>query len=153
MSAYVVDPKVINAIVSAIESAIRQEGRYPTRFPDLRYLKSQTIRDAVQADPAEFGRTLYAMNVNAVEQRYPGDKEIPGTYSDGEKLDAYTYKRIPSDMINKYQAYKSLGCYLYQCTEGDVDQLTLYKDLCELKAAMAEHFVENSDEYEKAAWG
>ena len=151
MSAYVVDPKVINTIVSALENAIAQEGKYPSRFPDLRYMKFTLIRDAVTSDPADFGKTLYAMNINAVEQRYP-DGDLPGTYDDNDQLATYQYKRISWDMINKYQVMKNISCYLYQCSEGDVDQLPLFQAMSELKAAMAIHFVESSAEYEKATW-
>jgi hypothetical protein len=110
------------------------------------------LREAVESNPAELGRTMYAMNINAVEQRYPGDKNIPGTYDENDNFVPFTYKRVGWDMINKYQAYKSLQCLLYQCNEGNVNELPLFKALEEFKSAMAEHFVEHSEEYEKAKW-
>ena len=149
MSAYVVDPKVINQIVSALQSAINQEGAYPSKYPDLRYMKNKNLREMAE-EPAELGRAMYAMNINAVEQRYPGKGELPGTYTDGENLDAYRYRFILD--TPRLQVYKSLQCYLYQCTEGDVNELPLYAALVEFRAELAQHIVEHSPEYEKAVW-
>lgn len=148
MSAYVVDPKVINLIVSAPQCAIRQEGKYPSKYPDLRYLNAKNLREMAE-EPAELGRAMYSMNVNAVEQRYP-DSELPGTYTDGQHLDAYKYQFVLD--TNRMQVYKYLQSYLYQCTEGDVGELPLYKALVEFRAQLAQHMIEHSDEYEKAAW-
>ena len=145
MSAYVVDPKTINAIVSALKTAVDQEGKYPSTFPDLRYLKTQTLRDAI-SEPAELGHTMYAMNINAVEQRYPDTEDLPGTYTDGQRMDFYKYSRVETFPIS---IYKSLSCYLYQCSEGDVDQLPLYKALIEFKSALAEHMLAHIPQNQK----
>ena len=147
MSAFVVDSKVINQIVFALDLAIQQEGQYPATFPDLRYINSKSLRELAE-EPSELGRTMYSMNINAVEQRYP-DGDLPGTYTDGEALDAYKYRREETSPI---QVYKSLSCYLYQCSEGDVFELPLYNALKEFKSALAEHMVEKMPEYDKAAW-
>jgi len=149
MSAYVVDPKVINQIVSALQIAIQREGAYPSTYPDLRYMDNKNLRDMAE-EPAELGRAMYAMNINAVEQRYPGDRELPGTYTDGENLDVYKYRFILD--TPQMQVYKSLQCYLYQCTEGDVLGLPLYKALKEFQGELAAHIVEHSPDYEKAVW-
>ena len=149
MSAFVVDPKTINAIVTALQIAVDQDGVYPGNFPNPKYMKTQTLHDAV-ANPAELGAAMYGMNINAVEQRYPGGGDLPGTYTDGEHLDAYKYRRVE---VSPIRVYKALSSYLYQCSEGDVFALPLYNALAEFKATLAEHMIENMPEYEKAEWG
>lgn len=151
MSAFVVDPKTINAIVSSMVIALNQEGKYPHNYPDLRYLESD-LRDSVTNGPEELGESMYQMNINAVMQRYPGDdiNSLPGSY-DGGRLVDYTYKFTPS--TNPVRVYKSLQCYLYQCSEGYVPELPLFKALTEYKAALAEAIVTSSPVYEAAEWG
>jgi len=51
------------------------------------------------------------------------------------------------------QAYKSLGCFLYQCCEGDIPEKNdLYKMFEAIKNEMAHAIVRNFKEYEDAQW-
>jgi len=151
MSAYVVDPIAVEKIVKAIEIAVRQEGKYPALYPDLRYSDCKQLREMVE-NPLELGKTMYAMNINAVSQRYT-DGELPGTYDDNNNLVPYR-KTLRFDACPKpVEVYKALTCYLYQCSEGDVDTLPLYRELEALKSEIAMHIVESLPEYEKAKWG
>jgi hypothetical protein len=51
------------------------------------------------------------------------------------------------------QAYKSLGCFLYQCCEGDIPETNdLYKMFDEIENQMAHSIVRNLKEYDDAKW-
>ncbi len=51
------------------------------------------------------------------------------------------------------QAYKSLGCFLYQCCEGDIPEKNdLYKMFEKIKNEMANSIVRDLKEYDDAKW-
>lgn len=152
MSAYVVDPETVNTIVAMFETAKNQEGQYPARFPDMRYLGDNEFLRSAVVDPAELGRTMYAMNINAVEQRYSDHNDLPGTYDENDRLCEYKYRSRLLTPPTPHQAYKSLQCYLYQCTEGNVKDLPLYKSLDLYLSELAKHIVEQMPEYDHAKW-
>jgi hypothetical protein len=147
MSAFVCNDQTINRIVAGLHACSYAE--YGSPLPQL----SQELREVFDM-PAEFGRTLYAMNVNAVEQRYPdcvgNPDELPGQIKNGKHM-PYTYKEVRTP--SPTQLYKSLQCFLYQCTEGDVDELPLYRQLRKFSDDLAHHMVSHTSEYEQADWG
>ncbi len=153
MSAFVCDDKTINRIANALFYAVNNGG-YGKSLPQ----PSKELQSIMGESPSEFGKTLYLMNLNAVEQRYPdcinNRSNIPGQCDkDGNHL-PYAYKTVSISMMpGAIVLYKSIGCYLYQCSEGDVDELPLYKALSDYVSAIACHIVERSPEYEKAPWG
>lgn len=149
MSAYVCDDTTINRIVSGLTNA-KDFGDFNTPTPKPAEKLAEFI-----GDPRDFGRTLYSMNVNAVEQRYPdcvgNPDRLPGQCNDDGSHLPYSYRSaVPPRPI---QLYKSLQCFLYQCSEGDVDELPLYKLLREYTKDLAVHMIENSADYEKSDWG
>lgn len=149
MSAYVCDDTTINRIVAGLTNA-KDHGDYNTPTPK----PSEELCNAIE-NARDFGRTLYAMNINAVEQRYPdcvgNPNNLPGQISDDGSHLPYTYR--PSAPPKAIQLYKSIQCFLYQCSEGDVDELPLYKLLKEYQTRLAVHMIEHSSDYDKADWG
>lgn len=149
MSAFVCDDKTINRIVGGLRHAL-QHGDYNRPFckPENELIL------VTDENAAEFGRTLYLMNLNAVEQRYPdcigNPNRLPGQIDESGNHQPYRYQFATPQRI---QFLKSLSCYLYQCTEGDVDELPLYRALRQYQSALALHIVEGSKEYENAEWG
>lgn len=87
----------------------------------------------------ELGDELFALNADAVSQRY----EEPA-----EKIEY----RFEWAACNKYQALKSLSCLLYQCSEGDVPNRALYKALEDCKSALMYEIIARLPEYESAKW-
>lgn len=145
MSAYIVDDVTINRIVAGLKYA-RDYGGWNNPFPkpDNEHL--------LFVDPKEYGATLRAMNAEAVYQRYPDCKpdELPGPCDDNDKNPAYKF--IPILPPSPVQLFKSLQCFLYQCTEGDTDKCNLYKALHEYAREIAYHTMINSKAYEAAQW-
>lgn len=99
---------------------------------------------------------LSEMNHNAVNQRYEGINfeaepfpkeykqfEVAGNYKDG----AF---EIP---ISYYQLLKSIDCYLYQCSEGNVPESALYKAVEDIRAMLANWIIRNTIAYNAANWG
>lgn len=91
------------------------------------FVSEWTLADAVQCmTEAGFGRPglaqeLWRMNAEALVQRYDDDRErfevLISMYSDPE----------PSD--NAYQVLKSTNCLIYQCSEGNVTETALFREL------------------------
>ena len=149
MSAYVLNNNTINRIVAGIESAMQNGSYSPNRPPpDLpAYI-------ACNFNPSKFGRKLYEMNVKAVNARYPdtvnNPDAMPGLVdANGRHV---SYKYAPAMPPTKYQFYKDLETYLYQCTEGDVPSRELYKAVESYKNRLACWIVSNSQEYYQTRW-
>jgi hypothetical protein len=131
MSAYVVNSETINRVVTFIgrngESWMRDQ------HPDLEQL----------------GRDMFALNLDAVHARYPGetDEELPGAV--GPKV--YEYGRAGCTGI--HQAIKSLQCWLYQCSEGDTGRRGLYQAMRDYERRLLGALVADMPEYKAADWG
>lgn len=150
MSAFVCDDSTINQIVTGIENAIHHGGYgKPTPAP------APELAEYLTESAADFGKTLYLLNVNAVEQRYPdcvrNPNNLPGQVNEAGKHIPYRYRStIPPRAV---QLYKSIQCYLYQVNEGDAKEAPLYKHLQAYLDTLARSIVESSSDYNKANWG
>lgn len=123
MSSYIVDKMTIDRIISGIlQSQIDNE-----------------IRDECIMDCSDFGQRLWNMNVNAVDQRYD---EIT-------RRNVYEFKKV---VVSKIQAYKSLRCLMYQCSEGDVPDSELYKQMDVFGDRMASNIVYDLPAFDQAEW-
>ena len=82
----------------------------------------------------EYGRKLWAMNVDALTQRYDLDlSEIDGMMED---VNGYTFTEHKD--TSGAQLLKSLHCFTYQCSEGDVPERLLFKDMIKLEGITEE---------------
>jgi len=88
-----------------------------------------------------FGNELLAMNQDAVNQRY-GEHDAPPPYEPGPCILNLT----------PIQAYTSIECYLYQCSEGDVPERRLYQSLVGYRDALAHCIVQALPQYRNAEW-
>ena len=143
MSAYMVEDKTINNIVAGIKRGFDNHG---LDYPDFNRndLNSFGLSDLDGTNLAKIGGYLFVMNIEAIEQRY-GEGEAK-TF---RPLD-YQYRSIIwPDAIN---LYKSIRCLLYQCTEGNVPETTIYKTLEEFARDIAEHIVHRLPAYENGEW-
>lgn len=147
MSAYILDNNNLNLLVAALVYG-KHHQEYQTILPTISddYFNDY-LQEFLEETPEEIGKTLHAMNVNAVMQRYcdSGIENLPGPVE-------YGYKYFVVPINSPVQVYKTLRSYLYQCYEGDVPELPLFKALCEYKATLAEHIVKNLVEYENSKW-
>jgi hypothetical protein len=135
MSAYMVDDKTINRIVS-----------YLYQEQDSHWTRGRLARECgvpMIAGGPELGALMFALNIQGVNARY-GDGEA----SNFRPLD-YQYEY---ELCTKMQALKSLQCWRYQCSEGDVPETVLYKIMDDYSHRLAESIVDALPAYEKAEW-
>jgi hypothetical protein len=140
MSAYVVDDETINKIIDFF---------YVKLLGDSHYWPARGIKEAGydlddDFDRARLGTAMFALNVRAVNARYPGA---------AKQFRAMDYSYNPTVCPQPIQAYKSLQCWLYQCAEGDVPQTDLYKMFDEVQKQLAIEIVGNLPAYNAADWG
>lgn len=75
------------------------------------------------------GMMLLEMNRRALVARY-GDNSVAA-------VEPFRYSALPHHPHLLVQVYKSLRCYLYQCSEGDVPDQPLYQQLVGVRDSMA----------------
>ena len=144
MSAYVVEDKTINRIVSWLYSVGSNNG---SRF----YWCIQPLIDLgykldTQIGCKRLAEEMFTLNCDSIEQRY-GE----GSAEDFRPLD-FNYQFTGSG-VTQHQLVKSLQCFNYQCCEGNIpEQNALYDALDKVSARICKHIVSSSDAYEKAQW-
>ncbi len=140
MSAYVVEDQVINSVIASL-STYTKYGCFS--FHDT--VKSETGCDLEDPkDRAKLADEMFSLNCNAVDQRY-GD----GQSKEFRDLNFQYRAALPPPLI---QAYKSLGCWLYQCAEGTVPETSLlYAAMMKVHAEMAHELVRSSKAYDASA--
>jgi len=127
MSSYIVDYKTIDRILSWINNN-----------------QNSTAIGSFCADDLEsFGKKLLLMNTKAVNQRYEEK-------SDEKHAKSYKFKKVK---VYDCQALKSAECLYYQCSEGNVPGMKLYKSLRSLIEIMRNFVIEKLPAYTKAEWG
>ena len=91
-------------------------------------------------NPNQTGQRLWNLNTKAVDQRY--DEKIP--------VELYKFSPEP---CGKVQLLKSLHCFLYQCSEGNVPESELYRDVDRLSNNLAVEIIDAMPEYQSSEWG
>ncbi len=98
----------------------------------------------------KLAKDMMRMNCAGVNSRY-GSNEID-LYVKNVKFKADRFG-FPSSRPSPAQVYKSLGCLLYQCSEGDVPEQPLFKALEQVKIAIADDIIRALPEYDSLVWG
>lgn len=139
MSAYVVENKTINKVLSHIK--LKRDSEWIKR-----QLIEKTGFDVTTDEGLEqLGRALLLLNVQAVNVRYGNGDDATQILKD------YSY-RLTLD-ANCFIALKALHCLRYQCSEGDVPETDMYKTIEWLSMTWAEDIVRDIKAYDIAAWG
>lgn len=86
------------------------------------------------------GNRLWAMNREALKQRYGDEFDAPEVFS----FRPHQYTRI--------QCLKAAQCLRYQCSEGDVPKLALYDELSRVCERLAYEVINKMPEYGAVAW-
>jgi hypothetical protein len=142
MSAYIVKDETINKIVSYIfakalapDSSIHWEA---TKLAEMGY----SLISAYSC--SELAHKMFDMNVAAVKARYG---EVEG---EGFLFPPFEYLFTPATQI---EVIKAIKAWKYQCTEGRVPELALYKAMTEVHCLLCIDFVDQTEEYGVAPWG
>ena len=140
MSAYICEPKTIDTIVSTL---VHGRSRYDAFVTyGSRPFKALGYDLTEELDAKRLAFDLHRLNCLAVDARYQEFNET-----------SYTPSIKHRNVIPTIAAYKACACLRYQCSEGNVPSMPLYKALCELKAFFAEEIVESLPAYYEANCG
>lgn len=134
MSAFMVEDKTINRIISYLCNGAEREIPHATRGISL----------FTKEDKEVFGKSLFDLNIAGVNARY-GEGEA-------EKFRPLDYCYCSELPPHTVQAYKSLQCFLYQCSEGNVPEDPLYKKMEGIVNALAHHIVNDLKIYQESKW-
>ena len=132
MSAYVVDPEVIDVIVAGAKNLARSSATahvLPTSWA------------AMAGQGEKLGRDLLSLNVAAVNERY-GEREQPPTY--------HRPLRLPPDRLVLLKAAREL---LYNCAEGEAQETVLFAELTVFCSSLAGQIVRDLPAYQSASVG
>lgn len=153
MSAYVVDDKTINRIVSFLKD-ICDVPTVKTAFYDNWEWTGRAIKKLLQdagyggdyglgsCDWNKLATSLKALNILSVDCRY----NEKGHYDPLEL-------NLNEPYGNVYQVVKSIKCWAYQSCEGDCDKLPLFELIQKIVREICLEIVVNSDAYDAADWG
>lgn len=133
MSAYIVSDATIDAIINHY--------RHDHRSNDFRGWLALYTDEIAGLDGNEIwsmlGNKLRAMNERAIVSRYGEGSLILMT--GGDEYAPYVYSNTTPRPL--CQVYGALGCYLYQCSEGNVPNEELYKVLDHEHNKMAHNLI------------
>lgn len=136
MSAFIVSTETMHRVVKAIDDAMNHEGIFGADFE--RAEPGFLIRTAGDLDA--LGQALFALNADAVNQRY-NEKDEPPTY---------TYR--PLGPVTDPEKYFAIACLIYQCSEGNVPERGLYKALQNLENSIARGIAHNLASARNVPW-
>ena len=138
MSAFIVNDKTLNRILSFIDSwNFYENGNLKFRFWDL----GKPILDVdEQEDILErIGLKIKELNAKAVNQRYSEDN--------GEQEFKYNFEKC-----DVFQAYNHLRCLTYQMNEGKIPEMDLYKLLEEIERQFEQEIAGEHPKVKSAEW-
>lgn len=142
MSAYVVADETIGRVL------------FNLGLPGVEYARRE-IATAAELDlndddfNAKLGISMLHLNTDAVCERY---EDIPhdtmrARAEFNPQAREFDSRPVPCNIV---QAYKSLSCFLYQCSEGDIDKKPLYKALEGYKHSLADSIISALPLYDQA---
>ena len=141
MSAFIISKPTMDQVVTAIDQHFNHVHRSPT------------VGGIGLGDLDALGVALYAMNTDAVSQRYRGETKdtLPGPIDTSDIHENYRH-RMDFDHTT-IRGLKAISCLRYQASEGDVPETSeLYTDLDKLANTIAYEIVADLPEYRDAPW-
>ena len=152
MSCFIVSDKTISDIAQVAATKDKHDYKYlGNAFEKLGYNLSVDVKRLAQ--------DLFNLNVDAFCERYPADDDAPEgqrTRYPEDLAGGFTFERNIHRSSNRaalIQAHKGASCLSYQCSEGDVPHLPLFKALEEYIHALEGHIVTSDPAWEVATWG
>jgi len=138
MSAFMVSDKTINRVLTYLNRYMGKDNPLVEEFSEENY-------DLVSEDGLrKLGHDMFFLNQAGVNSRY-GANQAKEFRDLNYQPDLYTVN-------SGVQVLKSLRCFLYQCTEGDVPDHPLFVLLQKLSMDMAFNIVMTLPEYDAAEW-
>jgi len=140
MSAFMVEDITINRVVTWLKREVST-----SRFT-LNWLAGEYDVDLTSDQWDEkLAQAMFQLNCDGVNARY-GNGEA-------EKFRPLNFTYKPEMCHSLVQVLKSLQCWKYQCSEGDVPETRLYRFFEEVAHHLALKIVMDLPGYTKATWG
>lgn len=135
MSAFVVSELTIRRVVALL---VNGEARL---LPSVGGILTDDYENADR-----IGNTLWALNVQAVNGRYPNDAP--------EQVPTYVHRHLRvSSGAARIDAYKALLCLIYQCCEDVTKDAPLLAELKDAAARLAHQIISDTPEFaDSKAW-
>lgn len=137
MSAFIVSNRTINEIVSFLKYDKKRDYGYIAKHVEVLGYNFDLTESCEM-----LAHELYNLNYMAVNDRYSENSEHMTT--------TFTYQ--PVLMESKYQAIKSMDCWLYQCSEGEIPQNELFKAIEKVRDSLCHKIIQRSKEYDVCKW-
>lgn len=154
MSCYIVEDETINRIVSFCfwEHEDRIKHTIKQVFEDIG-INLWGFHNDKETDNAMriFGEKLLAMNVMSYYARYSHQEDTKDDIA--EAIKEYKFEDLPLSEREHCQVLMSIQCFLYQCSEGDVDETPLFLGLRKIEESIKSHLISQMPKYQKAKWG
>lgn len=138
MSAFLVSGATLDAAVSAIWDHATDGRGILSRPLVVAHIVVNNRNDLQKLTTA-----LLALNIAAMEERYPQDK--------GDHVPPHSFRQI--EALDRVFGVKQAQCLLYQCAEGAVIETELFKALDSLVSTMCAEIVRKLPAYNAAPWG
>jgi hypothetical protein len=138
MSAFLVENKTINKILTELDKEIRFSDKW-----HIEELEQKLGLDFSDEDwQTKLGQRMVDLNQLSLQYRY----------GDTRKEICYKFHYV---RCSKVEAYKALRCWLYQCAEGNIPEDSRFYNFFDtvIKAKWAVYISMFSPEYDKAEWG
>ena len=135
MSAFMVSNHLMHKVVTAVLQNTDEFATVPTFRVD------DPPSDAQCRAAEDIGKRLFGMNAAAINARYRFLPQRP------------VFKFAGWTDATPVEQFKAIRCLLYQSCEGTVPNGRLYGELNRVAGELAQRIVQNSPDYEKAAWG
>jgi len=140
MSAFMVEDKTINRVVWWLSWEVTTSDWFKEKVEIA--LQIDTTKSGWQQ---ELGKAMFELNIAGVNDRY-GVGEV-------KKFRELNYRYTPA-CCSKIQALKSMQCWLYQCTEGEVVKKPLYQFFdTVIERRLTDSIIYALPEYQRAEWG
>lgn len=142
MSAYMVADETINRVVYWLYFEVAK-----SQYIREKLEKTSGVDTSAYEWAEALGKAMFQLNIDGVNARYGG-------YGDGEAKQFrnlnYHYQPVHGSAI---QVLKSLQCWLYQCTEGEVVKNPLYKFFQDIaQPHLMSNIICDLSEYRTAEW-
>lgn len=135
MSSFMVTTTTMQHVVAGIFAGHRGKDTLALLFDGNYYHGQKGLTD--------LGNALFAMNGLALHARYGMSDPAPAFRFDMGML------ATPALV----EHYKAMQCFLYQCSEGNIPESSLFQAVDDAAGLLARRIVEQSAAYEDAPWG
>jgi hypothetical protein len=142
MSAYIVDDKTINKVVSYFAQKAYSNAAYFTGRP---IREDANYNLFYQDDCRDLANDMFKLNCQAVKARYGKGQ--------AEEFRPLNFRYRTESPGTKMAVYKALQCWKYQCSEGNIPDSKLYKVMSKVLDRLAHEIVQDLPVYQKTNWG